>query len=59
MKIQIQTVHFTADQKLLSFIEKKINKRPSFKGNERYFRRIFGFSSGFHAQTIRKTQNKN
>ena len=28
MKIQIQTVHFTADQKLLSFIEKKINKLP-------------------------------
>ena len=28
MKVQIQTVHFTADQKLLSFIEKKINKLP-------------------------------
>ena len=28
MKTQIQTLHFTADQKLLSFIEKKINKLP-------------------------------
>lgn len=30
MKIQIQTVHFTADQKLLSFIEKKVNKLTLF-----------------------------
>lgn len=30
MKIQIQTVHFNADQKLLDFIEKKVNKLTLF-----------------------------
>lgn len=30
MKIQIQTVHFNADQKLLNFIEKKVNKLTLF-----------------------------
>ncbi|MCO5234382.1 MAG: ribosome-associated translation inhibitor RaiA [Chitinophagales bacterium] len=30
MKIQIQTVHFTADQKLLDFIEKKVGKLNLF-----------------------------
>lgn len=30
MKIQIQTVHFTADQKLLSFVEKKVSKLNQF-----------------------------
>jgi len=30
MKIQIQSLHFTADQKLLSFIEKKVNKLNLF-----------------------------
>lgn len=30
MKIQIQTLHFDADQKLLSFIEKKVNKLALF-----------------------------
>lgn len=30
MKIQIQTVHFTADQKLLDFVEKKVNKLTLF-----------------------------
>ncbi len=30
MKIQIQTVHFDADQKLLSFIEKKVHKLSLF-----------------------------
>ncbi|MCO5231265.1 MAG: ribosome-associated translation inhibitor RaiA [Chitinophagales bacterium] len=30
MKIQIQTVHFTADQKLLDFIEKKVSKLNLF-----------------------------
>ncbi len=30
MKIQIQTLHFDADQKLLSFIEKKVNKLSLF-----------------------------
>lgn len=30
MKIQIQTLHFTPDQKLLSFIEKKVSKLPTY-----------------------------
>lgn len=30
MKIQIQTVHFNADQKLLDFIEKKVSKLTLF-----------------------------
>ncbi|MCO5247601.1 MAG: ribosome-associated translation inhibitor RaiA [Chitinophagales bacterium] len=30
MKVNIQTVHFTADQKLLDFIEKKVNKLTLF-----------------------------
>lgn len=30
MKIQIQTLHFDADQKLLSFIEKKVTKLSVF-----------------------------
>lgn len=30
MKIQIQSIHFDADQKLLDFIEKKIEKLETF-----------------------------
>ncbi len=30
MKVQIQSVHFTADQKLLDFIEKKLSKLETF-----------------------------
>ena len=30
MKIEIQTVHFDADQKLLDFIEKRVNKLTLF-----------------------------
>lgn len=30
MKVQIQTVHFDADQKLLDFINKKVNKLGVF-----------------------------
>lgn len=30
MKIQIQTLHFDADQKLLSFVEKKVTKLSLF-----------------------------
>lgn len=34
MKIQVQSIHFNADQKLLDFVEKKANKL------ERYYNRI-------------------
>ena len=30
MKIQIQTVHFNADQKLIEFIDKKVKKLETF-----------------------------
>jgi putative sigma-54 modulation protein len=30
MKLQIQSVHFTADQKLLDFIQKKMDKLETF-----------------------------
>lgn len=30
MKVQTQSVHFTADAKLISFIEKKLNKLDQF-----------------------------
>ena len=32
MKIQMQAVHFSADQKLLDFIEKKLNKLDHYFG---------------------------
>ncbi|WMJ72582.1 ribosome-associated translation inhibitor RaiA [Cytophagaceae bacterium ABcell3] len=30
MKLQIQSIHFTADQKLLDFIQKKLDKLETF-----------------------------
>ena len=30
MKVHVQSVHFSADAKLISFIEKKINKLDQF-----------------------------
>lgn len=33
MDVQIQTVHFDADQKLLNFINKKVNKLTTFSDN--------------------------
>lgn len=33
MKVNISSVHFTADQKLLDFIEKKVNKLQQFHEN--------------------------
>ena len=33
MKIETQSIHFTADQKLLDFIEKKLNKLDTLNGS--------------------------
>jgi putative sigma-54 modulation protein len=32
MKINVQSIHFTADRKLIQFIQKKINKLQTFFG---------------------------
>jgi len=33
MKLEIQSIHFDADRKLLEYIEKKLNKLETFNGN--------------------------
>ncbi len=33
MNVKIQSVHFTADQKLIDFIEKKLSKLDTLNGN--------------------------
>lgn len=52
MKIRTQSVHFTADQKLLDFIERKVNKLEVF------FDRIIGADVTLKLENTGQVQDK-
>ncbi|MFN6946854.1 MAG: ribosome hibernation-promoting factor, HPF/YfiA family [Cytophagaceae bacterium] len=52
MKLQIQSIHFTADQKLLDFIQKKMDKLETF------YDKIMSGEVYLHLDNTDQPQNK-
>jgi putative sigma-54 modulation protein len=52
MKIEIQSIHFSADQKLLTFVQKKVNKL------EQFFDKIISSEVYLKLENIPEEKNK-